>query len=68
MRRHSDGPGDCAGTCKPALLADMSIAARHETVEMNITGSSLTACAVATRLQRASLTGSIVTSSQRRRF
>jgi NAD(P)-dependent dehydrogenase (short-subunit alcohol dehydrogenase family) len=51
---------NCAGICKPALLADTSVADWRETIDVNLTGSFLAARAVATRLQRAKLRGSIV--------
>jgi len=51
---------NCAGICKPAGLADTSVAAWRETVDVNLTGSFLAARAVATRLQRANSAGSIV--------
>jgi len=51
---------NCAGIVRPALLADTSATIWRQTMETNLTGTFLMTRAVATRLQQAGLTGSIV--------
>jgi NAD(P)-dependent dehydrogenase (short-subunit alcohol dehydrogenase family) len=52
---------NCAGIClPPASLAELAVADWYETININLTGSFLAIRAVATRLQRSGMTGSIV--------